>query len=277
MSFPKTVWLNDRMERASLISRLTREKLATYGFYQVPENEKVQYVRRHFNSVAECYDLMNTILSFGIHYVWKRAAIRALKLRTGDRVLDVCGGTGDLSILAAGQVGPTGEVILYDINRDMILAGKTQDNHPAIRKRIQYIQGDIEAISFPDNSVDAVMVGFGIRNVTHMDQGFKELYRVLKPGGRMMCLEFSKPVSPVFRWLYDMYSFYIMPWLGQLIAGSRSAYIHLPETIRLFPLPDELAELLAGIGFTDVTFQRLTNGIAVIHLGVKNQKAGYGS
>lgn len=269
MFFPKTVWLNDRMERARLISRLTREKLATYGFYQVPENEKVQYVRRHFNSVAEYYDLMNTILSFGIHYLWKRSAISALKLRKGDRVLDVCGGTGDLSILAAEKVGQIGEMILYDINRDMILAGKRQKNHLAIRKQILYIQGDIEAMSFPDNSVDAVMVGFGIRNVTHMDKGFKELHRVLKPGGKMMCLEFSKPVSPVFRWLYDIYSFYIMPWLGQLIAGSRAAYIHLPETIRLFPLPDELAELLEGIGFKDVTFKRLTNGIAVIHMGVK--------
>lgn len=276
MSFPKTVWLNDRMERARLISRLTRDKLATYGFYQVPENEKVQYVRRHFNSVAECYDLMNTILSFGIHYLWKRAAVRALKLRPGDRVLDVCGGTGDLAILAAGQVGQTGEVILYDINLDMILAGKTQENHLAIRKRIRYIQGDVEAMSFPDNSVDAVMVGFGIRNVTHIDKGFKELYRVLKPGGALLCLEFSKPVSPTFRWLYDMYSFYIMPWLGQLIAGTRSAYIHLPETIRLFPLPDELAELLEGIGFIDVSFNRLTNGIAVIHIGSKPTERYFG-
>ncbi len=269
MAFPKTVWLNDRMQRAGLIARLTREKLATYGFYQVPEDEKVQYVRRHFNSVADSYDLMNTILSFGIHYLWKRAAVRALKLKTGNKVLDVCGGTGDLAIRASSQVGQTGEVMLYDINRDMILAGKTQGNHLAIRKRIRYIQGDIEDMSFPDNSVDAVMVGFGIRNVTHMDKGFKELYRVLRPGGRLMCLEFSKPVSPVFRWLYDVYSFFIMPWLGQLIAGSRSAYIHLPETIRLFPLPDELAEMLEGIGFKEVSFTRLTNGIAVIHIGVK--------
>ena len=269
MAFPKTVWLNDRMQRAGLIARLTREKLATYGFYQVPEDEKVQYVRRHFNSVADSYDLMNTILSFGIHYLWKRTAVRALTLKTGDKVLDVCGGTGDLAIRASSQVGQTGEVMLYDINRDMILAGKTQGNHLAIRKRIRYIQGDIEAMSFSDSSVDAIMVGFGIRNVTHMDKGFKELYRVLRPGGRLMCLEFSKPVSPVFRWLYDVYSFFIMPWLGQLIAGSRSAYIHLPETIRLFPLPDELAEMLEGIGFKEVSFTRLTNGIAVIHIGVK--------
>jgi demethylmenaquinone methyltransferase/2-methoxy-6-polyprenyl-1,4-benzoquinol methylase len=190
-------------------------------------------------------------------------------LKPGDKVLDVCGGTGDLAILASRRVGETGEVILYDINRDMILAGKTQDNHVAVRKRIQYIQGDIEAMSFPDNSVDAVMVGFGIRNVTHMEKGFTELHRVLKPGGRLMCLEFSKPVCPVFRWIYDVYSFFIMPWLGQLIAGSRSAYIHLPETIRLFPLPDELAEMLETIGFTDISFTRLTNGIAVIHTGVK--------
>jgi demethylmenaquinone methyltransferase/2-methoxy-6-polyprenyl-1,4-benzoquinol methylase len=184
-------------------------------------------------------------------------------------VLDVCGGTGDLAILASRRIGECGEVILYDINRDMILAGKTQDNYVAVRKQIRYIQGDIEAMSFPDNSIDAVMVGFGIRNVTHMEKGFTELHRVLKPGGRLMCLEFSKPVCPIFRWIYDVYSFFIMPWLGQLIAGSRSAYIHLPETIRLFPLPDELAEMLETIGFTDISFTRLTNGIAVIHTGVK--------
>ena len=269
MFFLKTVWLNDRMERARLIRRLAREKLATYGFYQVPEDEKVQYVRRHFNSIAENYDMMNTILSFGIHCLWKRKAVRAMQLKAGGRILDVCGGTGDLSILAARQMGKSGQVILYDINRDMIMAGKIQKNKIAIRKQIQYVQGDIEFISFPDSCMDAVMVGFGIRNVTHMDRGFREMHRVLKPGGKMMCLEFSKPVSSVFRWLYDLYSFYVMPWLGQMIAGTRSAYIHLPETIRLFPLPDELGELLTSIGFTDVRYHRLTNGIAVIHTGIK--------
>jgi demethylmenaquinone methyltransferase/2-methoxy-6-polyprenyl-1,4-benzoquinol methylase len=269
MSFPKTVWLNERMQRAGLLQRLAHEKLATYGFYQVPEEEKVQYVRRHFNSVAECYDLMNTILSFGIHYLWKRSAVRAMNLKPGGKVLDVCGGTGDLAVLAARQVGDAGQVILYDINREMILAGKHQPKHQAIRRKIAYVQGDIEAMSLPDASMDAAMVGFGIRNVTHMERGFAEMHRVLKPGGVMMCLEFSKPVSSVFRWLYDMYSFYIMPWLGQMIAGTRSAYIHLPETIRLFPLPDELSDMLESIGFSHVTYRRLTNGIAVVHTGIK--------
>ncbi len=269
MPFPKIVWLNERMQRAGLLQRLAHEKLATYGFYQVPEEEKVHYVRRHFNSVADCYDLMNTILSFGIHYQWKRSAIRAMRLKPGDRVLDVCGGTGDLAILAAEHVKDTGQIVLYDINREMILAGKHQPRHGDIRKKIKYVQGDIEAISLPDNSMDAAMVGFGIRNVTHMEKGFAEMYRVLKPGGVMMCLEFSKPVSSVFRWLYDMYSFYIMPWLGQMIAGTRSAYIHLPETIRLFPLPDELSDMLKSIGFSHITYRRLTNGIAVVHTGIK--------
>jgi demethylmenaquinone methyltransferase/2-methoxy-6-polyprenyl-1,4-benzoquinol methylase len=138
-----------------------------------------------------------------------------------------------------------------------------------LEKSIRYIQGDAENIAFPDNRFDATMVGFGIRNVTHFQRGFSEMYRILKPGGKLMCLEFSKPTQPVFRWLYDVYSFYIMPFLGDLIAGSRKAYTHLPETIRTWPLPDELAEELKRIGFSHVTHRKLTNGIAVIHLAMK--------
>lgn len=270
MQFSKTIWLNDRIRRAKLVQDLGCKKLATYGFSQVPENEKVEYVRRHFNSVAKCYDLMNTILSFGIHYIWKRMAIEAMQLKPGDIVLDVCGGTGDLAVLAARQTGIAGKVILYDINMEMIQAGKSKKNNVVIRSKITYIQGDIESMSFADSSVDAVMVGFGIRNVTRMEAGFREMYRVLKPGGKLMCLEFSKPVNPVFRWLYDFYSFHVMPWLGQIIVGTRSAYVHLPETIRLFPMPDELSEILEGTGFVNVTYKRLTNGIAVIHTGKKH-------
>jgi demethylmenaquinone methyltransferase/2-methoxy-6-polyprenyl-1,4-benzoquinol methylase len=262
-------WFSRKEEQKRLKDYLKREKLSTYGFLQIPESEKVHYVRRHFNSVSHRYDLMNTILSMGIHYIWKRISVRCMGLRPGDRVLDACGGTGDLAILALRKVGESGQVFLADINREMILAGKTKGTNRNARKRIGYIQGDIENLAFPNQCMDACMVGFGIRNVTHMEDGFRELFRVLKPGGVMMCLEFSQPVQPLFRCLYDIYSFWVMPWLGERIAGSRKAYLHLPETIRLFPLPDELSEILSDIGFRDVRYRRLTNGIAVVHLARK--------
>jgi demethylmenaquinone methyltransferase/2-methoxy-6-polyprenyl-1,4-benzoquinol methylase len=190
-------------------------------------------------------------------------------LSPGHQILDVCGGTGDLAILAARAVGPGGRVVIYDINRAMIQAGMHKVINTDIEDRLGYIQGNAESISFADRHFDSAMVGFGIRNVTHMKKGFEEMYRVLKPGGKLMCLEFSKPTWPVFRWLYDFYSFYIMPFLGQLIAGNRRAYAHLSESIRMFPLPDELAELLEHIGFSKVSYRSLTNGIAVIHLAIK--------
>jgi demethylmenaquinone methyltransferase/2-methoxy-6-polyprenyl-1,4-benzoquinol methylase len=212
---------------------------------------------------------MNTLLSFGIHHIWKRLAVRMMDLSPGNRVLDVCGGTGDLAILAAKAIGVDGRVVIYDINRAMMQAGLHKVAGRDIEPRIRYVQGDAESISFPGAEFDAVMVGFGIRNVTNMNNGFEEMYRVLKPGGKMMCLEFSKPTFAPFRWLYDIYSFYIMPLLGEWIAGSRTAYTHLPETIRMWPLPDELTKILKGIGFSDVSHRKLTNGIAVIHLAVK--------
>jgi len=138
-----------------------------------------------------------------------------------------------------------------------------------LKERICFVQGDAEHVSFPDGYFDAAMVGFGIRNVTHMDQGFKEMCRVLKPGGKMMCLEFSKPTSPLFRWLYDIYSFHVMPAIGEVIAGSSKAYLHLTESIRTFALPNELTAVLKQVGFSTVTEHKLTNGIAMIHLAVK--------
>ncbi|MBW2589864.1 MAG: bifunctional demethylmenaquinone methyltransferase/2-methoxy-6-polyprenyl-1,4-benzoquinol methylase UbiE [Deltaproteobacteria bacterium] len=231
---------------------------------------KSQLILGYFNSIAQKYDMMNTLLSFGIHHIWKRIAVRMLELSSGDRVLDVCGGTGDLAILAAGAVSPTGHVTLYDFSSAMINAGRFKKNNSSIRKRIQYVSGDVQQISFQDESFDAAMVGFGIRNVIDMKKGFEEMYRVLKPGGKMMCLEFSKPDSPFFRLLYDYYSFYIIPFLGKAITGSVQAYTHLPESIRTFPSPDELTDILKNIGFLHVTHRKLTNGIAVIHLAKKN-------
>jgi demethylmenaquinone methyltransferase/2-methoxy-6-polyprenyl-1,4-benzoquinol methylase len=212
---------------------------------------------------------MNSLLSFGIHHLWKHSAVRMMNLAPGDRILDVCGGTADLAMLAAKDIGTAGGVIVYDINRAMIQAGLHKVALKDIAHSIGYVQGNAETISFPDMHFDATMVGFGIRNVTNMRKGFEEMFRVLKPGGKMMCLEFSKPTFAPFRWLYDIYSFYIMPFLGELIAGSRKAYTHLPESIRMFPLPDELSDMLTKIGFSQVSYRNLTNGIAVIHLAVK--------
>ena len=265
----KEKWL-DKESRKNQITELENGKQETYfGFQRVPVEKKAGKVLDHFNSIAKHYDFMNTLLSFGIHHLWKATAVRMMDLASDSAVLDVCGGTGDLAILAADSVGPGGRVVIYDINRAMMLAGLNKAAKKNFEQRVRYVQGDAESISFPDGEFDAAMVGFGIRNVTNIQNGFQEMYRVLKPGGKMMCLEFSKPTFTPFRWLYDLYSFYVMPFLGELIAGSRTAYTHLPETIRMWPLPDELTQLLKNIGFSHVIHRKLTNGIAVIHLAVK--------
>jgi demethylmenaquinone methyltransferase / 2-methoxy-6-polyprenyl-1,4-benzoquinol methylase len=249
-------------------SRLNGET-AQFGYQKVPAREKGNLVQRHFDSIATKYDFMNTLLSFGLHYLWKRTAVKMMNLSPGKKVIDVCGGTADLAIRAARYVGPEGRVVVYDFNRAMMQAGKEKVHTALLDARIRYVQGDAEQISFPRGQFDAAMVGFGIRNLTHMEKGFSEMYRVLKPGGTLMCLEFSRPANPLFRFLYDSYSFYIMPIIGKLFTGSRTAYTYLPESIRLFPQPDELSALLRSIGFSTVTWRRLTNGIAVVHVGVK--------
>jgi demethylmenaquinone methyltransferase/2-methoxy-6-polyprenyl-1,4-benzoquinol methylase len=242
---------------------------AYFGYRQVTAVEKEKLVHQHFDTVARKYDLMNTLLSLGLHHLWKRAAVRMMALRPGDRVLDVCGGTADLAIRAAQAVGSTGRVIVYDINWAMMAAGRPKVANSSLAPRIGYIQGNAERLSCPDANFDAAMVGFGIRNLTHPEVGFQEMFRVLKPGGKMMCLEFSRPKTAWFSRLYDFYSFYLMPMLGKIMVGSWDAYTYLPESIRMFSQPEELSAVLAEIGFTRVRYRRLTNGIAVIYLGVK--------
>ena len=237
--------------------------------------EKAELVTAHFSSIARKYDFMNTLLSGGLHYVWKRQAVQMLAIQPGNRVIDVCGGTADLAILAGRQVGPAGKVVLYDMNLDMIETGRPKISRKDLQARIVHVQGDAERISARDESFDVAMVGFGIRNLTHVEKGFQEMHRVLRPGGKLMCLEFSKPSAPWFRKLYDLYSFSIMPLVGQLLTGSRQAYTYLPESIRLFPEPDQLSAMLERIGFHSVTYRRLTNGIAVVHLGVKRTGSGF--
>jgi len=262
-------WFGAAARRSQLDAAVDQTEVAYFGYDRMPTTEKVDWVRRHFNRVAPKYDFMNTLLSFGIQYAWKRAAIRMMGLKSGDRVLDVCGGTADLSIMASRRTGANGLCVVYDINRAMLQTGQPKVARTPWGGRIQFVQGDAESITFPEKVFDAAMVGFGIRNVTHMEQGFREMHRVLKPGGTFMCLEFSRPLNPLFRWLYDIYSFYVMPFLGYLLAGSAESYSCLPETIRLFHLPDEIAAILARNGFQGVTYRRLTNGIAVIHVGRK--------
>ena len=183
--------------------------------------------------------------------------------------MDVCGGTGDLSLLAAKTVGSNGRVILYDINRTMIEAGRPKVNRTSLASAVRYIQGDAERISCRPSSFDAALAGFGVRNLTRMERGLEEMYRILKPGGKIMVLEFSLPTSSVFRWLYDFYSFYLMPLMGKIFAGTEEAYLYLPESIRRFPPPEDLSRILREIGFARVSCCRLTNGIAVIYTGLK--------
>jgi demethylmenaquinone methyltransferase/2-methoxy-6-polyprenyl-1,4-benzoquinol methylase len=265
----RSPWLDRLGRRQHLDEAIRKTKTAYFGFQKVAEEEKQGRIARHFDKVARKYDLMNSLLSLGIHHAWKRTAVRALSLPAGARVIDVCGGTGDLAILAARTAGPAGRVVVYDINRTMMTYGRPKVLDADLGDRVEFVQGNAEAISFPDRHFDAAMVGFGIRNVTHMKTAFAEMHRVLKPGGRLMCLEFSKPVWPPFRWIYDLYSFHVMPVLGQLIAGNRAGYLLLTESIRLFPSPGEMVSILTDIGFSGVRYRLLTNGIAAVHVGEK--------
>ncbi len=261
MADKKHPWF-DRESRIQQLEKFVKEnKSARFGYTSYHETDKLARVNRHFDTIASQYDVMNTILSFGIHYLWKRKAINSLHITPGDRILDVCGGTGDMASLAALKAGNSGLSIVYDINQKMIEQG--QKKH---LKNVVFVQGNAECLSFPNETFDAVSIGFGIRNVTHLETGFRELHRVLKKGGIMCCLEFSKPENFLFRRLYDFYSFHIMPVLGQLFTGSAEAYTAFPESIRAFPLPDELTQILSSIGFSDIQVKKLSNGIAVLHI-----------
>lgn len=266
----KANWYDASKRKEQLDAHVKATGTASFGLKTYEAEKKVDAVTAHFNRVAPKYDFMNSLLSLGIQHIWKRAAVRMLNIKQGESVLDVCGGTGDLALLTAKQVGDTGGVTIYDINRAMMTAGRDKLNQAGKANRISLVQGDAECIAFPDNTFDVAMVGFGIRNLTRLQTGFKEMHRVLKPGGRLLCLEFSKPTNALFRYLYDFYSFNIMPFLGQLLVGSAESYACLPETIRMFPLPEELSGILTDMGFERVFYQSMTNGIAVAHVGYKS-------
>jgi len=233
------------------------------------EEHKAATVHTYFEAIAFRYDLMNALLSFGLYHFWKRSAMGMAGLKEGDAVIDVCGGTAELSLLAARAVGRAGRVVLYDFSLEMIRVGKQKAARTPFAPLISCVRGDAQHIAAGDRTFDAAVIGFGLRNLTDMEQGLREINRVLKPGGRLMCFEFSQPVSPLFRWLYDIYSFVVIPIAGKIITGAKDAYTYLPESIRGFPLPEELSAIIARAGFRNVSYERLMNGIAAVHVGEK--------
>lgn len=243
------------------------QKSTDFGFARVQEQEKEGKVREVFDSVAPKYDLMNDVLSFGMHRLWKRHTIAKAAVRPGMKVLDIASGTGDLALKLAALTGPAGEVWATDINREMLSIGakRLSDQGPQCHVALC----DCEQIPFPDNTFDVVTVSFGLRNMTHKDRALAEMCRVTKPGGMTLVLEFSK----VDRWLapfYDFYSFKFMPWLGSKIAGDRDSYEYLVESIRRHPPQAEIAKMMREAGFSEVTWENLTFGICALHIGRKN-------
>lgn len=240
-----------------------------FGFKQVATEEKVSLVRGVFDSVAAQYDVMNDLMSFGIHRIWKRIAIQLSNVRAGEHVLDLAGGTGDLTMLFEKRVGRNGSVVLADINAQMLRTGRDRLINRGLVGNIHYAQVNAECLPFEDNSFDCVCIGFGLRNVTDKDAALRSMYRVLKPGGRLIILEFSHPVDKVTEKVYDFYSFNILPKIGGLVAKDEESYRYLAESIRMHPKQDELKRMQEAAGFERCEYFNMTQGIVAIHRGYK--------
>jgi demethylmenaquinone methyltransferase/2-methoxy-6-polyprenyl-1,4-benzoquinol methylase len=241
----------------------------SFGSQTVGAEEKKKLVTDTFTSIAETYDRADALLSFGLHFFWKRAAVKQLGLGPGDEVLDVCGGTADLALRASKRVGVSGRAVVYDFNRPMMEAGRRKSVRPQPNRAIAFVQGDAENLAFPEASFDAVTVGFGLRNLVHLDQGLREIHRVIRPGGRFAALEFSLPRRRWQRALYAFYSFRLMLPAARLITGTDGPFRYLAESIRVFDPPERVAGRIAAAGFADVAFRSLTFGIAVLYFGRK--------
>jgi len=237
-----------------------------FGFEEVPTGEKAQRVARVFDSVATRYDLMNDVMSMGMHRIWKAITISQANVKPGQRVLDVASGTGDLALAFAKRVGPLGKVVMSDINAQMLARGRNRlidHGYP-----IESVVCDAEHLPFPDQSFDLVTVAFGLRNMTDKPAALKQMHRVLKPGGKLMVLEFSKVAAPLEK-LYDLYSFKVLPWLGKRIAQDEDSYRYLAESIRMHPGPEELAQMMRDAGFDIVRFSTMSAGVVALHQGIK--------
>lgn len=240
-----------------------------FGFKTVATTEKAGKVAQVFHSVAAKYDLMNDLMSFGIHRVWKRFTIDCSGVRRGQKVLDLAGGTGDLAAKFSRIVGEQGEVVLADINDSMLKIGREKLRNLGVIGNINYVQANAEALPFPDNHFDCITIAFGLRNVTDKDKALRSMYRVLKPGGRLLVLEFSKPLLEPLNKAYDAYSFHILPKIGELVAHDSESYRYLAESIRMHPDQETLKSMMDDAGFENTTYFNLTGGIVALHRGYK--------
>ena len=240
-----------------------------FGYQTVEANEKEQMVASVFHSVAAKYDIMNDLMSFGIHRLWKRFTIDCSGVRKGQRVLDLAGGTGDLTAKFSRIVGETGQVVLADINDSMLKVGRDKLRNKGLGNNISYVQANAEALPFPDNHFDLITIAFGLRNVTDKDKALASMQRVLKPGGRLLVLEFSKPQHEIMNKLYDFYSFNILPKVGSLVAKDGDSYKYLAESIRMHPDQETLKGMMEQAGLEQVEYFNLTDGIVALHRGFK--------
>jgi demethylmenaquinone methyltransferase/2-methoxy-6-polyprenyl-1,4-benzoquinol methylase len=245
------------------------DELTDFGFERVPPQEKTRRVREIFGSVASRYDLMNDLMSAGSHRVWKRYAICRLHPRPGQQILDLAGGTGDLTALMAPAVGPTGRVVLSDLSEAMLARGRDRLFNAGIAGNVAFAQVNAERLPFADESFDAITIAFGLRNVTRKEEALESMYRVLKPGGQLMVLEFSRVVMPFLERIYDLYSFQVLPRLGRLVAGDEGSYRYLVESIRRHPDQDTLAAMMTDAGFEGCHYHNLSGGITALHRGYK--------
>ncbi|MES2817773.1 MAG: bifunctional demethylmenaquinone methyltransferase/2-methoxy-6-polyprenyl-1,4-benzoquinol methylase UbiE [Pseudomonadota bacterium] len=245
------------------------EPTTHFGFKSVPESQKADKVAEVFHSVAAKYDLMNDLMSAGVHRLWKRFTIELSGVRAGNRVLDIAGGTGDLTKQFARLVGATGEVVLADINASMLKVGRDRLLDLGVAGNVQFVQADAEKLPFPDNHFDCVTIAFGLRNVTHKEDALRSMLRVLKPGGRLLVLEFSKPTNPLLSKAYDTYSFSLLPMMGKLITNDAESYRYLAESIRMHPDQETLKAMMVDAGFERTTYHNMTGGIVALHRGIK--------
>lgn len=261
--------MSDQPRTSDSAQNQSGDPLTHFGYRNVKVEDKVEKVADVFHSVASKYDVMNDLMSLGIHRIWKKLTIESSGVRPGYKVLDIAGGTGDLTMPFSKRVGDQGTVILADINSSMLNVGRDRLLNRGYGNNIEFVQANAEALPFPDNYFNCISIAFGLRNVTNKDKALESMTRVLKPGGRLLILEFSKPTNPLLSNLYDHYSFKALPMMGKLIANDSDSYQYLAESIRMHPDQETLKGMMETAGLVNCRYQNMTGGVVALHTGIK--------